>query len=91
MPKPSLDTRQFAALLGIKESELVFALTRSGTLNGVPLPAPVDYPGWRTRRFRFDDVIRFKRKLEAAPPAARNALPRHNRSGLSGTVAKIGR
>jgi hypothetical protein len=65
MPKPSLDTRQFAALLNITERELVFALTRGGVFRGLPLPAPIDYPGWRTRRFRFDEAIGFKRRLEA--------------------------
>ncbi len=64
MPKPSLDTQQFASLLGIKESELVFALKSDGFFLGQQLPSPIDRACWRSRRFRFDDVIAFKRTLE---------------------------
>ncbi len=63
MPKPSLDTQQFASLLGIKESELVFAMKSGGFFLGQQLPSPIERGCWRARRFRFDDVIAFKRAL----------------------------
>lgn len=47
MMKLTLDTKQFADLLGIHEGELVFAFKHEGTLQGVPLPEGIYNSTWK--------------------------------------------
>ncbi|WP_157079274.1 hypothetical protein [Serratia ficaria] len=64
MHKPILDTKQFADLLGIKESELVFILMSNAVFKGQQLPHPIADTCSRTRRFKYEDVISLKKSEE---------------------------
>lgn len=64
MHKPSLDTKQFADLLGIKESELVFILMSNGVFKGQQFSYPIADASSLTRRFKYKDVISLKKPEE---------------------------
>lgn len=59
----TIDTKTFANLLGVTESELVKALASDGMLRGVQLPKPAKGYSGKTRRFYYDEAKQFHEKI----------------------------
>ena len=59
-----VNTKTFAAMLNINESELIYLYMTNGYLNGRPLPEMLYNRTNRTRQFRMQDVMAFLAKEE---------------------------
>ncbi|GAA0364449.1 hypothetical protein IHE77_24830 (plasmid) [Serratia ureilytica] len=64
MTRLTLDTAQFAALLGVDEGELVFAFKSDGVFEGLQLPLCIHNAAWRKRKFCYNEVVKFKEKFD---------------------------
>ncbi|EOC0011587.1 hypothetical protein ACI0X9_003271 [Cronobacter turicensis] len=59
----TIDTKTFADLIGISESDLVKAMIWEGEVNGVKLPEPVKGHTGRTRRFSYEEAVKFAQEI----------------------------
>ncbi|EJD3148831.1 hypothetical protein M1V18_004404 [Salmonella enterica] len=60
----TINTRQFAELIGVSEGELIYALDHTGALFGVVLPKPA-YARHKSlsRKFEYAAAIEFAKKI----------------------------
>ncbi|TVO81456.1 hypothetical protein [Shewanella algae] len=63
MANLSINTRQLAELLRIKEGELVHELKSTGKFCGVPFPPVISTHRAQGRKFKLDAALEFAKKV----------------------------
>lgn len=60
----TIEFKSFADMLGVSEGELAFHISQKKLFKGFELPQPV-FVGWnKKRKFYYEDVIKFMKKVE---------------------------
>ncbi|MFP1771067.1 Hha/YmoA family nucleoid-associated regulatory protein [Lonsdalea quercina] len=88
MTSVTIETKTFADMLGITESELVFAIKNTGKFKNKPIPKPYE-PHKSKNRFLYSDVINFVESIKEEDNLNKVYLMRFRRCSSLDTLEKV--